>query len=236
MKHALSLAALFLLASGTVCAQSSPSPPSASGTQSSSSSPGMPPPASSALPQDRHEGLTISVDSYTSALRAKDKFGKSANPVPAGILPVQVFLKNDTPHPIKINLESVQLDVRLESGSHQEIDWLTVGQVASLIVHPGGAATPSARRFPVGIPTSSKDKKVDSLAAELRHFALDSDVVPPLGAIHGFLFFNMSHDLDAAARASLYVPDVSLLPDQKPLMFFEVPLSSSPAPAADAKP
>jgi hypothetical protein len=180
----------------------------------------------SAMPHDNHAGLTISVDPYADVHRAKEKFGKSANPVPVGILPVDVFFKNDTAHPIKVDLETVQLEVHFGSGRHQDLDWVSVAQVANLIRHPGGGpSTPSARRFPVGIPLPGKDKKVDSIIAQLRPFTLDSDVIPPLGAVHGFLFFNMNHDLAAVATSSLYVPDVVFLPEKTPLMFFEVPLT-----------
>ena len=230
MRRSLSLVSASLLAAGTLLGQSRAAP-TASAPQAVASSP-----ASSALPQDRHEGLTVSVDPYTNSQRAKEKFGKSANPVPAGILPVDVSLKNQTPHPIKIDLETVQLEVRLDGASHQDIDWLTIGQVANLIVHRGATSAPSVRRFPVGIPTPSKDKKVDNLAAELRPFALDSDVVPPLGSTHGFLFFNLSHNFEAVLKSSLYLPDVAFLPDKKPLMFFEVPLAgNTAAPAADSQ-
>ena len=230
MRRPLSVASAYLLAAGALHAQSSPPPPT------SAPAAAVPSSASPRLPQDRHEGLTVSVDPYVNSQRAKEKFGKSANPLRAGILPVDVYLKNETPHPIKIDLEAVQLEVRLDDGNRQDLDWLTVGQVASLIVHPGGTPTPSVRRFPVRIPTPSKDKKVDDLADELRPFALDSDVVPPLGSTHGFLFFNLSHNFEAALKSSLYLPDVSSLPDRKPLMFFEVPLSSdSPAPSTDSQ-
>lgn len=149
---------------------------------------------------------------------------------------MEVFLKNETPHPIKIRLETVQLEVRLESGN-QELDWLSANQVAKYIVHPGGnPSAPTERRFPVGVPTPSKDKKVDSIAGQLRPLALDSDVVPPLGSIHGFLFFNMSHNFEAASKASLYVPDVAVLPEQTPLMFFEVPLTTATAAPANSQP
>lgn len=184
------------------------------------------PAASSALPQDQHGGLTVSVDSYADSRRAKDKFGKSANPVPVGILPVDVYFKNATAHPIRVDLETVQLEVRSDSGGQQYLDWLTVGEVATVIRHPGGVpSAPSARRFPVGIPLPGKDKKIDSIIDQLRPFVLDSNVVPPLGTIHGFLFFNVSHDFSAVPKASLYVPDVSVLPAKAPLMFFEVPLT-----------
>ena len=201
-----------LLPSGVVLAQSNPTTAG--------------PATSSALPQDKHGGLTVSVDPYTDSHRSKDKFGKSADPVPAGILPVDVYFKNDTPHPIRVNLESVQLEVQFGEDRHQYLDWLSIAQVANMIRHPhGNPATPSAPRFPVGIPLPGKDKKVEGIIDDLRPFALDSAVVPPLGTVHGFLFFNLNHDFTAARKASLYLPDVSLLPDKKPLMFFEVPLT-----------
>jgi hypothetical protein len=182
------------------------------------------PPATHALPHDHHEGLTISVDPYTDAERAKEKFGKSADPLPVGILPVEVFITSELPHPLKIDMETVELEV-YTGADKQDLDWLPPVQVATLIVHPGGnPAAPSTRRFPIGIPMPSKDKKVDKIATELRPYALDSDVVPPLGKIHGFLFFNMSHNFEATSKSTLYVPDVAILPEKKPLMFFEVPL------------
>lgn len=207
----LALALALLLSSGAALAQSN-SPASAKT-------------AGAALPQDQHAGLTVSVDPYSDAHRAKEKFGKSANPVPAGILPVDVYFKNATAHPMRINLQTVQLEV--QSGSeHQYLDWLTLGQVANMIRHPhGNPGAPSARRFPVGIPLPRKDKKVDSIMDDLKPFALDSNIVPPLGTLHGFLFFDLSHDFSAVQKASLYVPDVFLLPKQTPLMFFEVPLT-----------
>jgi hypothetical protein len=61
----------------------------------------------------------------------------------------------------------------------------------------------------------------------LKPLALDADVVPPMGVIHGFLFFDLDRDMSLASSASLYVPDVSIAPSQKVLMFFQVPLGNS---------
>jgi hypothetical protein len=209
----LALAPALLLPCGASLAQTIPPPANASG--------------SPALPQDKHGGLTVSVDPYGDAHRAREQFGKSADPVPAGILAVDVYFKNETPHPIRVNLESVQLEVHFANGRHQDLDWLSIGQVAQMIRHPKGPSAPSARRFPVGIPLPGKDKKADEIVDQLRPLALDSDVVPPLGAMHGFLFFDVSHDFTAVQKSSLYVPDVTLLPAQTPLMFFEVPLTKA---------
>jgi hypothetical protein len=178
------------------------------------------------LPHDRHEGLAVSADTYVDSERAKQKFGK-ANPVPAGILPIEVFLKNETDQPIRIELTTIQLEVHPPGGNRQDVDSLTPVEVASAIVHPQGAATPGVRRFPpIGIPVS-KDKKVDSMTDILRPLALDADVVPPMGMIHGFLFFNVSHEMSLADTASLYVPDVMVAPSNKPMMFFEVALGNT---------
>ena len=165
MTRILPLAAALLFACATTFAQSSSNPAAASSNT---------PAATHALakrPPRRSDDLRGSLH---RSERAKDKFGKSANPVTVGILPVEVFLTNELPHPLRINMETVALEVQLESG-RQDLDWLPVRQVATLIIHPGGnPSSPSARRFPIGIPLPGKDKKVDSVAADLGPFALDS--------------------------------------------------------------
>jgi hypothetical protein len=178
------------------------------------------------LSRDRHEGLNVSVDPYTDTERAKKKFGK-ANPLSAGILPLEVSLRNELDQPIRIDLSTVQLEVRPPESKRQDIDSLSAAEVAKLIVHPEGSKTPSTRRFPpIGIP-SSGDKKVDDMADILRPLALDADIVPPMGMIHGFLFFNLSHEMTLAENASLYMPNAMLVPSNKALMFFEVSLRTT---------
>ena len=179
------------------------------------------------LSRDRHEGLNVSVDPYPDSERAKKKFGK-ANPIPAGILPLEVFLRNELDQPIRVDLSTIQLTVRPPESRKQDVDSLTAVEVAKLIVHPEGSKTPSTRRFPpIGIPSGSGDKKVDEMADILRPLALDADIVPPMGMIHGFLFFNLSHEMSLAENASLYIPDALLVPSNKALMFFEVSLRAT---------
>ena len=176
------------------------------------------------LRHDRHEGLSVSADAYSDPARAKDKFGKSADPVPMGILPVEVFLRNETDQPMHVDLSTIQLDVHPHNGARDEdIDAMSVHDVAASVAHPHGPSAPEARRFPVGIG-STGDKKADKVAEILAPLVLDADVIPPKAMIHGFLFFNLGDDMSLAETASIYVPDVTLLPSQKPLMFFEVPV------------
>jgi hypothetical protein len=168
--------------------------------------------------------LSLRADSYSDSERAKDKFGKAANPVPLGILPVEVFLRNETTQPIRVKLDTIQLVVHYESGREQNVDWLTVDDVASAIAHPGGPPAPKTRRFPIG--TSAGDKKTEKLTEILQPFLLDADILPPMSKIHGFLFFDLGRNISLAGTATLYMPDVTNLPTSKALMFFEVGLSN----------
>ena len=193
----------------------------------SASSPPDPKPAATTpapLPRDQHSGLTVSVDPYTEAARTKDKFGK-ANPHDVGVLPVEVFLRNDSDQPMRVNLETVQLEVTLKNGVRQEVDWLRAEEVAKLIAHPTGSADPHQKRLP--LPMKIGDKNVEKLANVLRPLTLDADVIPPKGTIHGFLYFDVSHEFAIVKRSSLYVPDVSIAPSNEPLVYFEVPLRNA---------
>jgi hypothetical protein len=195
--------------------------------QTSSSAQKQAPPAdsSSALPQDRHDGLSVSAKPYTNPELAKEKFGK-ANPMAVGILPVEVFLHNETLEALRVDVSTIQLSVTFPNGKHQDLDWLSAKEVASTVAHPNGPPAPQSRRFPVGIGSIS-DKKTDKMLETIGPLALDADVVPPTATIHGFLFFDLGGKFTLADDASLYVPDVTSVPLKKALMFFEVPLSKS---------
>jgi hypothetical protein len=181
-----------------------------------------------ALAHDHHDGLTVLADPYTDKARGKEKFGK-ANPIDAGILPVEIFLRNETDEPIHVDINTIQLEVQLRKGGRQEIDWLPAEQVASLIAHPGGV-TPSNKPRIGGIPLPGGDKKADKLAEILRPLTLDADVVPPMGTLHGFLYFDVNHEMSLADSAVLYLPDVTVVASKKALMFYEVRLGKPKQP------
>ena len=210
------LKGVFLVLCACASAQSSPPP-----SEPKAATPAV-------LPHDQHSGLTVSVDPYTEAARSKEKFGK-ASPNDVGVLPVEVFLRNDTDQPMRVNLETVQLEVPLKNGVRQEVDWLRYEEVAQLIAHPTGSGAPQQRRLPLPIPITIGDKKAEKFAVILRPLTLDADVIPPKATIHGFLYFNVSNDMSLANRASLYVPDVAIAPSNDPLVYFEVPLRNAPS-------
>ncbi|HYL68697.1 MAG TPA: hypothetical protein VEX69_06000 [Candidatus Limnocylindria bacterium] len=208
-------AAILLIVAGALAQSNPPSDKSASS---------VPAPAqASAGREDRHEGLSIVADPYTDAGRAKEKFGK-ANPLAVGILPIEVFIRNESPQPIRIDLNTVQLEVRMHSGPRQDIDWLTADEVAKAIAHPSGARDPTRRRLPVPVPIPGKDKNVQKLADILGPLALGDDMIAPKSSVHGFLYFDVNHDVSIVSKSSLYIPDVVIVPGNKVMMFFDVPL------------
>lgn len=171
------------------------------------------------LPHDQHDGLTVSAAPLTDVSRAKRIFGK-ANPLPAGILPVEVFLHNETNEAIQIGLDTIELDIHYQNGRMDGVDSLPPAQVAGAIVHPHGPS-PRERRFPIGVGPIG-DKKADQLTDILRPLSLSSSTVPPMGTIHGYLFFDLQHDMSLVGESSLYIPDAVVIPSKKPLIFFEV--------------
>jgi len=148
---------------------------------------------------------------------------------------VEVFLKNDTQQPIRVDIDTIQLTVHPRNG-RQDLDWLGANEVASLIAHPEGVVPSQPHRI-AGIPLPSNDKKADKFAAQLRPLTLDGEVVPPMGMLHGYLYFNVSHEMKLADGASIYVPNVYSMPSNKPLMFYEAPIGKKKAdvpPATEA--
>jgi hypothetical protein len=178
------------------------------------------------LAHDQHDGMMISADPYIEAERTKEKFGK-ADPLPLGILPLEVFIQNLSTQPIRVNLETVQLQFQLDSG-REDVDWLRPEQVANFVAHPKGVAGPTTRRFPIPLP--GRYSKTETLTGILRPLALDADVIPPRSTVHGFLYFNLSRHMALVPKGTLYLPDAVKVPSKEPLMFFEVHLSSAETP------
>lgn len=209
--------AALLLATCLACGYAPAQSNTANGGSSASA-----PHSERSLPEDHHGGMSVSADPYTDTARAKQKFGK-ANPLQRGILPVEVFLRNETTSPIHIDLDTIQLDVHQSGGQLEGVDSLTAEDVAKTIAHPNGPPAPKTRRFPIGVSTGA-DGKTQKMLDILQPLALDADIVPPMGMIHGFLFFNVDGDFSLTAKSSLYMPDVTIVPSKKALIFFEVPL------------
>jgi hypothetical protein len=175
--------------------------------------------------RDSHEGLLIAADPYTDPERSKQAFGKD-DPAKGGVLPIDVYFRNDNDQAIRIDLSTIRLEVDPPGEDRQKVEALSVKEVAVLVVHPRGPADPSAtrKRIPAPIPMPKHDKAVDKTTAALQPFAFDSDVLPPHSTLHGFFFFDFGHDTSSMRYADLYVPDVTVITGNKLLMYFDVPL------------
>ena len=120
---ALAAIAGALLVCAGVFAQGNVPPSAAPSGAQSSAAPATQTSGAGSLPQDKHEGLTVSADPYTQPARSKSKFDK-ADPLPVGILSVEVFLHNETTHALRINMETIQLVVHPKNGGDQNVDWM----------------------------------------------------------------------------------------------------------------
>jgi hypothetical protein len=179
-----------------------------------------------ALPaHDNHEGLLIAADPYTDPERSKQTFGKN-DPAKGGVLPIDVYFRNDTDQAIRVDFNTMRLEIAPPGEDHQKVEALTVSEVAVMVAHPRGPSDPSAtrRRIPAPIPMPKHDKAEEKAAAALRPFAFDSDVLPPRSTLHGFFFFDFGHDFSDVRFAELYIPDVIVVTGNKLLMYFDVPL------------
>ncbi len=173
--------------------------------------------------KDNHEGFTVAADAYSDPARTKDKFAK-ADPYKAGLLAVDVLLKNDTTYPVHVDLSTVRLDVDSPDGQRLHLPMLTLDEAAKEIAHPRSPSLPLPRRLPsLGAP--GEDGKARDVEAKLQPMVLQTDVVPPNGSVHGFVFFDVSGDFKVISYASLYVPDVKSVASDSGMIYFEVPLA-----------
>jgi hypothetical protein len=175
--------------------------------------------------RDAHQGLLIAADPYTDEARSKAKFGKK-HPQEAGILALEVYFRNDTDEPIKVNVERIRLMLSVPGYERQRLQALSLEEAAERIVNKKGPNV-GVRRLPVpgggGVVGSSKE--VRKMEETLKPLVLASDIVPPHGDMHGFLLFDLAHHLDWVEHATLYVPELSFVASRKELLFFEVDLS-----------
>lgn len=176
------------------------------------------------LPRDAHQGLTVAADAVTDAARSKELFGKK-HPQGEGILPVEVFFRNDTHQGIRVALEEVRLILRRPDGSRQRLVPL---DLESLLERMLLGKPPNAQQrripLPLPLPRSSRSKEWQKLEERIRPHMLAMDVIPPGATVRGFLFFDLDHRFEWLEGARLYLPEVVVLPEEKPLFYFELTL------------
>jgi hypothetical protein len=173
--------------------------------------------------KDQHQGFLVAAIPYPDAAAAKAKLDK-ADPVKAGILPVQVYFCNNTSDPVRVDLNTIRLDIEAPNGQKLHLQSMSLEQAAGEIAHPKGAAAPSARRFPPIIATPIHDSKQSDAAKKLQLAMFQTDIVPPGSTVQGFVFFDVNHDFELLPYSTLYVPDVKSVTSSQAMIYFEVRL------------
>jgi len=172
--------------------------------------------------RDSHQGLLIAADPYMTKERSEQKFGKK-HPYAAGLLAIDVYLRNNTDSPLQINLETVELQIAVPGQPRQHLESLSAEDAAYRIVLPYGPS-PRARRGPIPGVGGGKTKEVAKKQDELRFLMLPGDMVGPHNTVHGFVLFDVDGHFEDVRNATLYIPDVSKYGSHEKLFFFEVDL------------
>jgi len=180
--------------------------------------------------RDTHQNLTVAADPYVSADRySKTLFGKTS-PYEAGIVAINVYFKNDGDSPIRVNPNRIFLTISVPRQDHEKLLPLTPAEVADRAILRA-RANPSASRmpFPRSGGASGKGKSWDEMNSMIQSLVLSTDVLPPHGTTHGFLFYDVDHQFDAIRYSTVYIPDLFFMTDKKALLFFEIDLHPVPS-------
>jgi hypothetical protein len=176
--------------------------------------------------RDSHQDLLIAADPVIAADRYKDIFGKQS-PYPSGIMAIDVYFRNDNNIPVRVNLNTVRLVISLPGVERQRLEPLSPEEVTDRMLLKGDANPRVPRPFPFPSSGSGKSKAWKEMDTMLRSVAVSSDVLPPIGVTHGFLFFDMNHDFEAIRHAHLYIPDLAFMTNHQALFFFELDLGGA---------
>jgi len=177
--------------------------------------------------RDSHEGLTVAADLYDTEARSRQRFGKK-HPYAAGLVAIEVLFHNQNDYAIRVLLQEIRLILSPPGRDRQRLAPLAFETVLDRLLEE---KLPDARRktypVPIGRPRNPRNKEWEKRKTELQPLVLEMDVIPPRATVRGFLFFDVNGQFDWLADARLYLPELVLLPSNKPLLFFELTLKPS---------
>jgi len=177
--------------------------------------------------RDAHQNIVIAVDAYHTETRAKEKFGKK-NPLEAGILAIEVVMRNDNDKAVKVDLESISLLLAVPGQSRQRLVPLTLEEVLGRVLYKGGRDSTKQRRpLPGRLPGAPKPPKDwQELEEKWRPLVFEMDILPPKSVARGVMFFDLNHHFDWLPYTRFYVPDLAFEQGGQALLFFEVDLAA----------
>jgi hypothetical protein len=177
--------------------------------------------------EESHEGVTISVDPWTTASRYKEKFPKKS-PYYSGVIALRLTFHNDTSESIKVDLQNIRLLVFLSEENRQELAPLTAEDVADTVLLKNNGKDPTSKRVPIpvplGKPTGARDKNWTELKEACQNAALPSSVLAAHGTLDGLIYFDLRGEIELLQSARLYVPNLTTMTTKQPLLYFDIPL------------
>jgi hypothetical protein len=175
--------------------------------------------------RDSHQNVTIAVKPLTSEADYKARF-TGHTPYEAGIVALDVSIRNDNDKPVRLKLDTIRLFVDRSGQPSQRLDGLAPEDVADRVVlkKPSDVRGPRLP-VPIGRTSSNRSKDWQEFAGQIRRASFPSDVVGPHSTVRGFVFFDVNRRYDSLREARLAIPDIAFMVNNEPLFFFEVDLA-----------
>ena len=176
---------------------------------------------------DAHEGVTISLDPWTTASRYKEKFPKKS-PFTGGVIAISIRIQNDNDQGITIDPERIRLLVQIDEENRQELVALTAEDVADDVLLKDNGKDPTSRRnplpIPVGKPRPSRDANWTGLRDACQNAAIPTKVIGAHSFVEGLLYFNLRGEVELLQTARFYLPSLSMMGSNQPISYFDIRL------------
>lgn len=176
---------------------------------------------------DSHEGVTISVDPWTTASRYKEKFPKKS-PFGGGVIAIQVRIQNDNNQGIKIDPARIRLLVQIDEENRQELEPLAPDDVADDVLLKDNGKDPTSRRnplpIPVGKPRPSRDANWTAMRDACQNAGIPSKVIGAHSFVEGLVYFNLRGEVELLQSARLYIPSLTTMGSNQPISYFDIRL------------
>jgi len=180
---------------------------------------------------ETHEGMAISAEPWLDAARYKEPFPKHS-PFAGGVVAVHVSFRNDSGEAMKVTLNRIRLNLRVDSDTLQQLQPLSADQVADAALRPKGKDPTAHRRFPIPVGSGVKadhDKNWTEVQTQAQNAAIPTSVIAPHSTVQGLLYFDIQGQLDLMFSAHLYLPEIIIMGKDQSLTYFEIDLSRSGA-------
>jgi hypothetical protein len=175
--------------------------------------------------------MAISAQPWLDAAKYKEPFPKHSS-FSGGVVAVHVSFRNDSGEAMKVTLNRIRLNIRVDSDTLQQLQPLSAEQVADLAMRPKGRDPTAHRRFPIPVGSgvkSPKDKNWTEVQTQAQNAAIPTSVIAPHSTVQGLLYFDLQDQLDLMYSAHLYVPEILIMGKDQALTYFEIDLSRSGA-------